>query len=491
MGQDYMQNSQSDFQTVARVSEGSLRAAAATITAFSKYLESRSRVDSGSALLANYIKQGGQLRCMTIDRTAAKDMAKLLEKENVTFSTCKVQQGDHTKMAILYGASEEQKVQGARETYLAANHKIFQVEKDTLRKFTGKEFEAKSGLPYDEMVHLKDRAIKNKLMFSAEKEEKNGTYTVSYRKEDANRMNVLYAGVCHEKNGIGAKIYAQEGFDRANRERVLNRVLVDKENNHLVGNGNGSQVMYITNEGIYYANHNASKTKEPYQEFVKAGSDQYERKLCEYMDRIKNPKCITGSRADALGEELKENILREKAEGEKVLSMQAALEKFHIKGMKELTQENINKELQKNPELIKERAGSEAYYMLQRATDLYRTKQEGMNRPNVTQMEKDLYAAENDCRIQYEFCINNGEAELKNAAEQYTSGDISVDEITSFTKEHPIDIRGSIVWKEPYTLPDYVDMDHDGIIDDFDLDVFGRDGRGEMPDMDMDSVEKE
>lgn len=464
MTQDH-QNVNQHVRSVEQAADTVTRLAETAVSGVMEFLATRSRSNPAARSLAMTVESGGQLGCVVTDsQKATKDLESMLKKTGIDSVSVRFVQGKDTKFMLLYGMEHHEEVSKIRELYLAAQRKVFQVDKDTLKKFEKEELKKVSGLSFSEMCALKERAVKNTLLFTPERCD-DGTYTLHYRSEDEQRMSVLISGVRQEKTSTGEKIYGQKDADRKIRQSAVNHIFASPEKDLLVGNYNGNTVLYVNKEGMYYERSGEGGTRE----FVSRNTPEFERKVCSCIDSIYNPRYISGAKAQMLSRDIRDGIARE----DKPITVEEALQKFGYRELKQISPEKLSHKVEEDPSIIQEQEKAEAYYRLQRSVDLYRTKQEGVSRPYVTQTEKEAFEAEHQARVDYEFCLNYGAGDIRQSAENYAHGEISINEMLETLKHvNKSDIRRDIMWREPYDIPDYLDQNNNDIVDDFEKDTF-------------------
>lgn len=448
-----IQNPKGDITEIAHSMESAVQIAGAVTDAFTQYLESRTYVDPNASYLADYINEGGSLRFMTVAQKDFYKLKDLLNKEGVHSVGFKALQDTGEKtLGVIYPRQEEHRALKAREIYLASQKEIFQVNKDVVQEFSGsKELKEYENLSFSEMVALKTRAMYNGLMFASEKNDITGTYSVFCREEDVNKMDLLWSGVQQEKTGSGKTIYEEQDFSRKEKETLINSVLVNSQTPVLVGNGNGTQALYINKDGLYYEDRRGEHATR--KEVSRKEDKLFEKTLCDCVDRIKRPRCIKGERAELLSRDMAE---RKEMSG---FTLDSALKQFGYKSLKDVRHIKMKKEQ------LKDEHAAEAFYVLQRSVDLYRTQQEGASRLHATETDQRIFNTEHQARMDFEFCMNYGGSN-STMAQQYIDGDLSMELVQQFSKEHVSDIRKNVVWREPYDMPEYIDRNNDNILDD-------------------------
>lgn len=443
--------------------------AASTLTkagsALIRYVRTREFSDPGANLLSSYERNGGQLRNISGNKPVMEEMKRRMDKAGIPNVPYIINQkdGEHN-YGILYELKDEEKVLEQRERILAEKSKVLHVSKNTLTYLNkGEEPEKTCGITYDEILQLKDRLKDNRILFASERED-DGSYSVYYRQTDEQKVKVLEAGIRQEKQITGRNIYGQMAYDRQRRETAAKMVLASPERNFLIGNASCS--MYLTKEGLYYEDNRSIG----YREFVPRSSDQFEKKLCQNLDRINNPKIISDERAEQLGKEIRENILEKRTTIHMTLGQ--AAKKLGFDSLKD-AQKNLDEVPKEIGKLQKDRESMEAYYKLQRSVELFKATQEG-TRPYYGKDEKALYDLESQARRDFELCINHGTQEMRGMADDYMEGRLSVTEIQLFAQEnrqYADDLRRTIEIRTDMDIPDYLDQDHDRILDDYDLDI--------------------
>lgn len=461
-----------------------LNASSATADAILRFLESRSFANRETAIIADYVKKGGQLGCTVARNSAdAKEFSRMLQDERIPSTLVKFEQKDGSaKYGMIYRKEDEDKVAQLREKFLASKHFVFQVSKENLKAFTEHEqFHSFNGMTYAEMYNLRIRLAQNQIMFSLNKKGPNN-YTIYTRTEDKKIADLLKAGVQHEKEGSGQNIYKQMDFDREKRQEAVNEVLAGKDVSFLIGNHIGTKILYVDSQGIWFE----QDGKYSQREFIPRNNDCFEHKLCEYMDRIGCPKIIKVKMDNE-----QENLFKRKfhdinTSGNEVMKLQDALKLYGLRDMKDLA---MVEKLEQPDELLKMK-GPEvdlneleaAYCRLRNAKELNQAKLEGI-RPNVSQEERRTFDREQSVRQEYEYCINRGYDGKGSYAEEYKTTSMeqqqmkeNSEKIQAVFRDTPKhftvdDMRRKVIFHEAYDMPEYVDMDGDRIFDEFDVDI--------------------
>ena len=448
-----IQNPKGDITEIAHGIENTVHLASAITDAFTQYLESRSFVDPNSSYLANYLNKGGSLRFMTVAQEDFYNFREILGKEGVHSVGFKALQDTGEKtLGVVYPREEEQRVLKVREMYLASQKEIFQVQKDVVQAFSGnRELKEYENLSFAEMTSLKTRAIYNGLMFASDKNDITGTYSVFCREEDGKKMDLLWSGVQQERNGVGKVIYEDQNFSRAEKENLIKSALANSQTPVLIGNGNGTQALYINGNGLYYEDRRGENAVR--KEVSRKEDKLFEKTLCDCVDGIKKPRCIKGERAELLAGDMAE---RKERLG---VNLNDALKQFGYKNLKDVRTVKMEKEQ------LKDEHAKEAFYVLQRSVDLYRTQQEGASRLHATETDQRIFNTEHQARMDFELCMNYGGSN-STMAQQYIDGDLSMELVQQFSKERVSDIRKNVVWREPYDMPEYIDRNNDNILDD-------------------------
>ena len=354
-----------------------------------------------------------------------------------------------------------------RTDYLVANHKLFQVDQDTIRRFNAQQEPEKiSGLDFAEMSYMKDRAAKNYMLFAAERE-KDGRYSIYLRTEDKRIFDSFHAGVMQERNGTGKAVYDYMNIQRKNKEDIVNLVHAANGSKFYISNASGSHVMMINENGAYMER---MAGKNPALEFCDRRDPRFERFVCEQVDRMNRPRMFRDQKAENLGKELIDRINR----GQKdPMTMQEAQELLKVKELKGLRKEELAKMFKK--EDLNDPEKAEAFYKIQRSIDIMHTKQEGVNMAQPKESEKVAFDAEHEARMSVEMavgnCVRSSSQELRSFASQYMDGSITRDQVVQFSEQFNSDIRATMDWREPFDIPDYLDQNGDNILDEFqDLD---------------------
>lgn len=471
----------------------SSKAISAMADAIFRFLESRSFVSREAKILADHVKKGGQLGCVTMSPSSLKEFKQMLQDEKIASTAIKFEQGDGShRYGLIFNKEDQKRVEQLREKYLASKHLVFNISKENLEGFAkGRVLHEYSNLTYAEMCNLKERMVQNQIMFSAKKHEMN-SYSIFVRKEDKEITDLLRSGVKQEREGTGKNIYEQSDHERENRENIINRVMADKEATFLVGNHDNTKILYSDKEGLWYEQEGSYAKRE----FISKADDRFEEKLCEYIDRIRNPRVLKKT-LDKEAENMFKEQFQKGPEKDDVIKMSRAMELYGIHNLKELQKiDHLKTPDERLNELgrrgAKDRNEYEAAYCrLRSAIDLSHTEKDN-GLIYVSEAERQAFKAEQELRKQYEYCVIRGYDGKGSFAEQYKQEsmekeqmEVSVKHIQEEKHFTVDDMRRNIVWREAYEMPDYVDKDRDGIFDEFDQDIGAKEKAEQNIDHDM------
>ena len=221
-------------------------------------------------------------------------------------------------------------------------------------------------------------------------------------------------------------------------------------------------------------------------EFCDRRDPKFEKFVCEQIDRMNAPRVFRDQKAEIMGKEL---IDRMKSGQTEPMTLQDAQKVLMIKDIRSLRKEELAKLMKK--EDLNDLHKAEAYYKIQRSIDIMHTKQEGVNMVHPKESEQVAFNAEHEARMNVEIAIGcqgfkaGASGELRSFASQYMDGSITRDQVIQFSEQYNSDIRATMDWREPFDMPDYLDQNNDGILDEFqDLD------RDKSPELEVD-VERE
>lgn len=233
-----VQDPKRDMMNTMNVIDASARAAGAVASAIGYYIETRALQDNNAKTLYNYMKKGGQLKMMECEeKETLRSLMKSCDKLGIAYKECVFDRNGKESYGVIFADKNEDAMKQLRTDYLVANHKLFQVDQDTIRRFNAQQEPEKiSGLDFAEMSYMKDRAAKNYMLFAAERE-KDGRYSIYLRTEDKRIFDSFHAGVMQERNGTGKAVYDYMNIQRKNKEDIVN----------LVHAANGSK-FYISND---------------------------------------------------------------------------------------------------------------------------------------------------------------------------------------------------------------------------------------------------
>ena len=396
------------------------------------------------------------------EKDTLRSLMKSCDKLGVAYKECVLDRNGKESYGIIYADKNEDTMKQLRTDYLVANHKLFQVDQDTIKRFNSyQEPEKISGLDFAEMSFMKDRAAKNMMMFAAERE-KDGSYSIYHRTDDKQFFDVFRAGVSQERNGSGKVIYDYMNIQRKNKEDLVNLVHAANGSKFYLSNGNGTRVMMLDENGAYAERLTGKKTS---LEFCDRRDTRFERFVCEQIDRMNSPRLFRDQKAETMGREL---IDRVNSGQKEPMTMQEAQRILLIKDLKALRKEELAKQIKK--EDLNDRQKAEAYYKIQRSIDIMHTKQEGVNMVHPKESEKIAFDAEHEARMNVELAMGSkagASEEMRSFASQYMDGSITRDQVLEFSEQFNSDIRATMDWREPYDIPDYLDQNGDNILDDF------------------------
>lgn len=465
-----VQDPRRDMMAVMGAAQTSAKAFEAVSAAISYYIETRALQDNNAKSLYLYMKKGGQLKMMECEeKDTLRSLMKSCDKLGIAYKECVLEKNGRESYGIIYADKNEGAMNQLRTDYLVANHKVFQVDQDTIRRFNSYQEPVKiKGLDFAEMSFMKDRAVKNGMLFAAERE-KDGSYSIYHRTDDKQVFEVLRAGVLQERNGAGKNIYDYMNVQRKNKEDIVNLVHAANGSKFYLSNYNGTHVMMLDENGAYMER---IAGKKPVMEFCDRRDPRFEKFVCEQIDRMNAPRLFRDQKAEIMGKEL---IDRMKSGQTEPMSLQDAQKVLMIKDIRSLRKEELAKLMKK--EDLNDLHKAEAYYKIQRSIDIMHTKQEGVNMVHPKESEQVAFNAEHEARMNVEIAIGcqgfkaGASGELRSFASQYMDGSITRDQVIQFSEQYNSDIRATMDWREPFDMPDYLDQNNDGILDEFqDLD---------------------
>lgn len=479
-----VQDPKGDMMAVMGAAQTSAKAFEAVSAAISYYIETRALQDNNAKSLYLYMKKGGQLKIMECEeKDTLRSLMKSCDKLGIAYKECVLEKDGRESYGIIYAEKNESAMNQLRTDYLVANHKVFQVDQDTIRRFNSYQEPVKiKGLDFAEMSFMKDRAVKNGMLFAAERD-KDGSYSIYHRTDDKQVFEVLRAGVLQERNGAGKNIYEYMNVQRKNKEDIVNLVHAANGSKFYLSNFNGTHVMMLDENGAYMERITG---KKPVMEFCDRRDPKFEKFVCEQIDRMNAPRVFRDQKAEIMGKEL---IDRMKSGQTEPMTLQDAQKVLMIKDIRSLRKEELAKLMKK--EDLNDLHKAEAYYKIQRSIDIMHTKQEGVNMVHPKESEQVAFNAEHEARMNVEIAIGcqgfkaGASGELRSFASQYMDGSITRDQVIRFSEQYNSDIRATMDWREPFDMPDYLDQNNDGILDEFqDLD------RDKSPELEVD-VERE
>lgn len=479
-----VQDPKGDMMAVMGAAQTSAKAFEAVSAAISYYIETRALQDNNAKSLYLYMKKGGQLKMMECEKKGTlRSLMKSCDKLGIAYKECVLEKDGRESYGIIYAEKNEGAMNQLRTDYLVANHKVFQVDQDTIRRFNSYQEPVKiKGLDFAEMSFMKDRAVKNGMLFAAERD-KDGSYSIYHRTDDKQVFEVLRAGVLQERNGAGKNIYEYMNVQRKNKEDIVNLVHAANGSKFYLSNFNGTHVMMLDENGAYMERITG---KKPVMEFCDRRDPKFEKFVCEQIDRMNAPRVFRDQKAEIMGKEL---IDRMKSGQTEPMTLQDAQKVLMIKDIRSLRKEELAKLMKK--EDLNDLHKAEAYYKIQRSIDIMHTKQEGVNMVHPKESEQVAFNAEHEARMNVEIAIGcqgfkaGASGELRSFASQYMDGSITRDQVIQFSEQYNSDIRATMDWREPFDMPDYLDQNNDGILDEFqDLD------RDKSPELEVD-VERE
>lgn len=479
-----VQDPKGDMMAVMGAAQTSAKAFEAVSAAISYYIETRALQDNNAKSLYLYMKKGGQLKIMECEeKDTLRSLMKSCDKLGIAYKECVLEKDGRESYGIIYAEKNESAMNQLRTDYLVANHKVFQVDQDTIRRFNSYQEPVKiKGLDFAEMSFMKDRAVKNGMLFAAERD-KDGSYSIYHRTDDKQVFEVLRAGVLQERNGAGKNIYEYMNVQRKNKEDIVNLVHAANGSKFYLSSFNGTHVMMLDENGAYMERITG---KKPVMEFCDRRDPKFEKFVCEQIDRMNAPRVFRDQKAEIMGKEL---IDRMKSGQTEPMTLQDAQKVLMIKDIRSLRKEELAKLMKK--EDLNDLHKAEAYYKIQRSIDIMHTKQEGVNMVHPKESEQVAFNAEHEARMNVEIAIGcqgfkaGASGELRSFASQYMDGSITRDQVIQFSEQYNSDIRATMDWREPFDMPDYLDQNNDGILDEFqDLD------RDKSPELEVD-VERE
>lgn len=479
-----VQDPKGDMMAVMGAAQTSAKAFEAVSAAISYYIETRALQDNNAKSLYLYMKKGGQLKIMECEeKDTLRSLMKSCDKLGIAYKECVLEKDGRESYGIIYAEKNESAMNQLRTDYLVANHKVFQVDQDTIRRFNSYQEPVKiKGLDFAEMSFMKERAVKNGMLFAAERD-KDGSYSIYHRTDDKQVFEVLRAGVLQERNGAGKNIYEYMNVQRKNKEDIVNLVHAANGSKFYLSNFNGTHVMMLDENGAYMERITG---KKPVMEFCDRRDPKFEKFVCEQIDRMNAPRVFRDQKAEIMGKEL---IDRMKSGQTEPMTLQDAQKVLMIKDIRSLRKEELAKLMKK--EDLNDLHKAEAYYKIQRSIDIMHTKQEGVNMVHPKESEQVAFNAEHEARMNVEIAIGcqgfkaGASGELRSFASQYMDGSITRDQVIQFSEQYNSDIRATMDWREPFDMPDYLDQNNDGILDEFqDLD------RDKSPELEVD-VERE
>lgn len=465
-----VQDPKGDMMAVMGAAQTSAKAFEAVSAAISYYIETRALQDNNAKNLYLYMKKGGQLKMMECEeKDTLRSLMKSCDKLGIAYKECVLEKDGRESYGIIYADKNEGAMNQLRTDYLVANHKVFQVDQDTIRRFNSHQEPVKiKGLDFAEMSFMKDRAVKNGMLFAAERE-KDGSYSIYHRTDDKQVFEVLRAGVLQERNGTGKNIYDYMNVQRKNKEDIANLVHAANGSKFYLSNYNGTHVMMLDEKGAYMER---IAGKKPVMEFCDRRDPKFEKFVCEQIDRMNAPRLFRGQKAEIMGKEL---IDRMKSGQTEPMTLQDAQKVLMVKDIRSLRKEELAKLMKK--EDLNDLHKAEAYYKIQRSIDIMHTKQEGVNMVHPKESEQVAFNAEHEARMNVEIAIGcqgfkaGASGELRSFASQYMDGSITRDQVIQFSEQYNSDILATMDWREPFDMPDYLDQNNDGILDEFqDLD---------------------
>ena len=108
------------------------------------------------------MKKGGQLKMMECEeKETLRSLMKSCDKLGIAYKECVFDRNGKESYGVIFADKNEDAMKQLRTDYLVANHKLFQVDQDTIRRFNAQQEPEKiSGLDFAEMSYMKDRAAK-------------------------------------------------------------------------------------------------------------------------------------------------------------------------------------------------------------------------------------------------------------------------------------------------------------------------------------------
>lgn len=424
-----VQDPKGDMMAVMGAAQTSAKAFEAVSAAISYYIETRALQDNNAKSLYLYMKKGGQLKIMECEeKDTLRSLMKSCDKLGIAYKECVLEKDGRESYGIIYAEKNESAMNQLRTDYLVANHKVFQVDQDTIRRFNSYQEPVKiKGLDFAEMSFMKDRAVKNGMLFAAERD-KDGSYSIYHRTDDKQVFEVLRAGVLQERNGAGKNIYEYMNVQRKNKEDIVNLVHAANGSKFYLSNFNGTHVMMLDENGAYMERITG---KKPVMEFCDRRDPKFEKFVCEQIDRMNAPRVFRDQKAEIMGKEL---IDRMKSGQTEPMTLQDAQKVLMIKDIRSLRKEELAKLMKK--EDLNDLHKAEAYYKIQRSIDIMHTKQEGVNMVHPKESEQVAFNAEHEARMNVEIAIGcqgfkaGASGELRSFASQYMDGSITRDTLS-------------------------------------------------------------
>lgn len=401
---------------------------AAVSDCFRKYLESRGVYHhSARELVMRSNKEEALCIFQTKSGDTAEKLKDLLEKAGISCFSCKFKGNEESeKYGVIFGNKDEAEAVEIREKFLVMQKVKFQTERRVLEAFSKvKKLDIVPNLSYAEILAMRERAHHNGIMFHIQPESDH-SFSLYTRSEDHKKVQVLLSGIQMERQGTGKNIYEHENITHKRLSDAWNMSFANPQKTFDMENVDGNKHLRIGPNGFYYED----AGKKLGDVFVSKESAEYERKMVEHIKMMKGTRLV-------FDEQTKRRM------------------------------ENVVEEPKNIQESLTDRKKKEAYSMLRRSIDLYRTKEEERTRDRPSYDERVQFDAEHEIRLNYEFMLIHGSFAEKNMAEQYIRGAIPKEDMEIYTHEDISDIRCSIDWRMPYAVPAYLDKNNDKILDDF------------------------
>lgn len=391
-----------------------------------RYLESRSVSDKNVNTLIERHLRNDVLYVMRAQNTEIQNEICLRGKKvGLPVYACVLADRKHKELPlILFSASEKANLEQIREQYLLEHRYKCQTSLEFLEKLSVKrELVSAEGLDFTQMKALKERAKYHGILFAASGKN-DDMYTFYIRAEDKKSFDVMFAGLKREQEGIGKEIYE---IEKKNHERMIQQMnlsVASKEQTTLIMNQTGSVCLYLDPKELYYEDMREKRGRK----IISRDDKEFERTFFDLLQRITHPIMLQGENA--------EHIYHER-------------EQLKSKDIGALIKQSI---------------------------DLLHTREEGLSfvHPNIWE----IYNAEHEILLNYEYGIIHGGSEMRSMADMYISGEISMAEIKQFEPAFTAKYKKSIDWKHPIELSLQFDKNDVSTMEEY-LHEFDKDRYGE------------